>query len=261
MPYQYKSYRLLGVILAMCCTFNAALVSASEPQKNITDDALKIGMENAEREKERASHLLSPGLAVKQFPSPALRIENLPAINTNLPRIDVGKITDSWKNLTSTNQDSTTKIKVFVSFSMPDESIRKIIDQAHLIGRDSIQISLIGLLEENNMKLTLSRIAELTKGKDVEFLIDPDGFEKFAVNQVPALVVYRDDPLKEAQCSVNGDDEGLSKLRDYIGVYGDVTIEYALEHLRKTELDWQDEVSVFLERVSPSLSSYRSFGD
>lgn len=263
MGYQIKkNTHFLAAMLGLAIIPIAGIAQESPSSSPTVDmERVESAMPAAKREIERAQHLLAPGGFSKESHRPsAINLNSMPHIREGLPGINIGEIANSWKRLTNQHQESTTKIKVFISFSMPDESIKRIIDQAHLIGRSSIHISLIGLKGDNDWQLTLGKISELTKGRDVEIQIDPDGFKKYSVNQVPAFVVYRDDPAEEARCAIEGDQEMLEHLQSYVGVYGDVTIEYALNYLKNNETGWSEEISRFIALVEPSLSRYQAPG-
>lgn len=248
---------LKSIALAVLCLVSLG-ATAVHAEQNIDDDKLKAAMEKAHKERDRAAYLLSPEFNAKSLPSPGINLENLPKANPGLPSINTSQISKAWELLSNKADEPKVKVKVFISFSMNDESLKRIIDQADLIGREQISLSLIGLKELSNWQLTLSKISDLTAGKDVVIEVDPNGFEKYGISQVPAIVLYRDDPVEEARCAIEGDKEKLKHLQSYIGVYGDVSIEYALDHLLKTEFDWKNEISLLLEKVTPSLSSYKA---
>lgn len=136
------------------------------------------------------------------------------------------------------------KMKVFISFSMPQGSLNRIVQQAYLIGRDSISLAINGLDKESKtFPETVKKIQELNKGTNVVIDIDPTAFERFGVKKVPAIVVYNDDPMYEAKCAVKGDLEKSQKVSEkFLGVYGDVSIDYALEYFLKNNPDADFEV-------------------
>lgn len=143
------------------------------------------------------------------------------------------------------------KMKLFISFSMDDESIKKYVQDAHRIGRDNISLSLIGLKNGTSMRETSSYIGKLTKGYNVSVEIDPPSFERFNIKTVPALVVYHDDPMYEAMCATGAQPEKDSKvLEKWSGTVGDVSIAYSIEHLLESS---SNEFKGYLEPILDRL--------
>lgn len=127
--------------------------------------------------------------------------------------------------------DPKAKLKLFVSLSVPSESLNKYIQEADKLGRNNISIVLMGLKEGTTMSETVAYIGKLTKGYNVSVEIDPPSFERFGISLVPALVVYYDDPMHEAKCAINGRSEQSKALEYWEGKAGDVSISYAIEKM------------------------------
>lgn len=144
--------------------------------------------------------------------------KDITALNNNLKDIDLSMKPKS-------------KLKLFVSFSVPEESLKRYVNEAAKIGRDNITLVMIGLKKDSSMRQTSSAIGQLTKGHDVAVDIDPPSFERFGIKQVPALVAYYDDPLYEAKCAVSGQPEKMSVMEHWEGTYGDVSIQYSIDKL------------------------------
>ncbi len=100
-----------------------------------------------------------------------------------------------------------TPILIFVSFSMPKESIKGWINQARKI---NAAVYIRGLVN-NSFKDTTLAVHELVKEQPGGLLIDPTLFKKYAVTQVPAVVV--------------------TSGNDFDVIYGDVTLDYALKKI------------------------------
>jgi|GEM_PF-5621726 len=105
---------------------------------------------------------------------------------------------------------------IFVSFSMPKESIKGWIAQAQKV-RAAVYIR--GLVN-NSFKDTTKAVSELVQDQIGGLLIDPNLFKKYAITQVPAVVV------------ANGNPGDASNSFDII--YGDVSLDYALEKINKS---------------------------
>jgi conjugal transfer pilus assembly protein TrbC len=110
---------------------------------------------------------------------------------------------------TSTPTPTATPILIFVSFSMPKESLKGWIAQAKKIGAS---VYIRGLVN-NSFKDTTKAVSELIQDQPGGLLIDPTFFKKYFIAEVPAVVVTSDDSFDV--------------------VYGDVTLDYALEKLNQ----------------------------
>ena len=76
--------------------------------------------------------------------------------------------------------------QVFVSFSMPEPLLAQILSES---ARYHIPAVINGLIE-NSMPKTIQRIEALSKAvPNLNLQIDPTAFERFGIQQVPALVV------------------------------------------------------------------------
>ena len=101
-------------------------------------------------------------------------------------------------------------IAIFVSFSMPKESIKGWINQAKKVGAS---VYIRGLVN-NSFKDTAKAVNELIQDNKGGLLIDPTLFKKHAIIQVPAVVLLDED--------------------NFDVVYGNVTLDYALEKINKS---------------------------
>ena len=120
-------------------------------------------------------------------------------------------------------------IIIFVSFSMPKESIKGWITQAQKAGAS---LYIRGLFN-NSFKETAKAVSELVQDQTGGVLIDPNLFKKYSITQVPAVVV------------VNEKDEKNEK-EDFDVIYGDVSLDYALEKIGNVmqEADKKDLLKV-----------------
>lgn len=95
-------------------------------------------------------------------------------------------------------------VLIFVSFSMSQESLRGWLVQAQKI---NAPIYIRGLVN-NSFKDTTVAVSQLIQNQKGGLLIDPPLFKKYAIKEVPAVVVPKGD--------------------DFDVIYGDVTLDYAL---------------------------------
>ncbi len=114
-------------------------------------------------------------------------------------------------------------IVIFVSFSMPDQSIVDYLRDARKINASVVIYGLIN----NSFKDTFIKMASLVKQADgggVE--LNPPLFNKFNISKVPAVIVLPDDKClarkKQKNCAEN----------DFDIVYGDIPLFDALRIIR-----------------------------
>jgi len=72
---------------------------------------------------------------------------------------------------------------------------------------------------------------------------------QIGINKVPAFVVYYDDPMYQASCSLTGQKEAVD-TNNWDGVYGDVSIGYAINRLIETA---DEEFVPYLEGLYQKL--------
>lgn len=89
--------------------------------------------------------------------------------------------------------------KVFISFSMPEMSIKQWLQQAE---KAHTQVFLRGFVD-NSFKKTINKATLVIKDNSQGFLLDPKEFERYKIEKVPAVVFVDDN-------------------QEFITVYGDV---------------------------------------
>lgn len=178
-----------------------------------------------EREAERAlsaagqaSPDRTPALSVPEIDDQALAKarKDIEALLAN-PRLAVPNASSSG--------DSDPQPLIFVSFSMPEDSLRALLAEA---GRTGAPLVLRGLVD-NSMQRTTARLGELlgtNNGREASaestpsLAIDPTLFERFDVDKVPAFVLPQD---TISPCTPEG-----CPVPEHLKVAGDVSLAYAL---------------------------------
>jgi len=107
------------------------------------------------------------------------------------------------------------EILIFVSFSMPEQSLKLWAEQASKING---KLLLRGFLE-NSWLRTTTKVQTLFDNNDVELFIDPEAFERFDIQTVPAVVVTEPDNCRTESCL----------LPSFDIVAGDTSVEDALK--------------------------------
>ncbi len=160
-------------------------------------------------------------------------------LNTSIPNwqsLNTNKKQQSQGVANNENQDIGSVPLVFISFSMPEALIEDYIKEARIYGGVLVLRGLIN----NSLKQTVSKLKEIegiahingSNGKNdqksnLSIIIHPHLFKLYDINQVPAIVVSKDN----LSCILKYDD--CSALYEHDKVYGSVTIEYALEEFEK----------------------------
>ena len=160
------------------------------------------------------SQKLNRSLITKPYEKDVLAIKNKQLSNDALKTL----------SLSSSNTSNSTKIfppviYVFVSFSMPETSLKQWMEQAT---RLKAYVVIRGLAN-NSFKETTAVLTKVLANDQGGLLLDPTLFQRFAIEQVPAVVMSED-----KQCV---DDKNCRPHFDVI--YGDVTLDYALQKLRE----------------------------
>ena len=110
---------------------------------------------------------------------------------------------------TRPNQEDYPPLLVFVSFSMPKESLQQWITQTRNAGGAVVIRGLI----DNSFRKTAEVLSPLLEKESSGILLDPEPFKTFKVDKVPAVVVQ----------------QGAAEFDAF---YGDTTLDYALEQLQ-----------------------------
>lgn len=131
------------------------------------------------------------------------------------------------------------QLLVFVSLTMPEGSLRKLIEQGE---RTRATIVLRGL-KDGSMVKTAAAVRQILGNYKTAVQIDPQGFDRFGVNQVPTFILLKDGAQLQ-RC----DDTSCVSPSSYAEVSGDATIEYALEWIEKRAPSFNREAKVLLQR-------------
>ncbi len=218
-------------------------------------DVSPVQLEEAKRMSQKALETANQAYQaqLKQpTSSSAMQMSALPTTQAQLPRLQ------AWINQAQTAQllasQSESKLKgiLFVSFSMPEASIKNYLKQASLInGGRSIKLAIRGLDESNSLIKTQQRLARLMTGVNAQVDIDPGAFDRFNIAQVPALVFYEEDAVNDALCALKGEKPSTVQPKQFM-VYGEVSLLASIEHLLKTNQQakpWRNELMSMRDAV------------
>jgi len=159
-------------------------------------------------------------------------------------RTEIGKLLDQVEKhdvLTDTSNDSGPQSYVFVSFSMPDITLRRLMHQARRIGAPLVLRGMV----ENDMNKTRIKVGKLLDADkngntsiDGGLSIDPTLYERFGISVVPSFVLT-DAPVQA--CTQTG-----CPTPDFVRLAGDITLEYVLETIAREAPAMRDDAQVLL---------------
>lgn len=234
---------LLGAILAAA----PGLVLSQRPVTEAeVDQARRTQPRITEEDLQRASerHGVPSEEALRQISVPgAPRIDRLPRPATAAPA-DLGSLARgldadaSSKLAVLTSQGPS--LFVLVSFAMPEASLTRLAEQA---ARAKATLVLRGLID-GSMSRTAAQVQRLVTGRKLAVQIDPQKFDRYAVARTPAFVLVREQPSAQG-CTGST----CSSPDAYAAVSGDVSLDYALEHMRRSAPRFASDASVFLRRL------------
>lgn len=180
---------------------------------------------------------------LKRVPLPSVRVDALPAPSPQAQGVDLSAMARGFREQVDQSvTDSPLKLGpgllVFVSFSLPEPTLQRLIDQAARVGGTLILRGFIG----GSMQATAMRVRELIGTRQVGFQIDPQMFDKYGVTAAPTFVVVN-----------GGEAEGCkgtacSKADRFAAVSGDVSVDYALEFVVKQSAAMRPAATKLLAR-------------
>ena len=129
---------------------------------------------------------------------------------------------------------------VFVSLSMPRPTLQRLVDQA---ARAKASIVLRGFAN-GSLRDTVAQVQGLIGSRQVAVQIDPLAFDRYAVTRVPTFVLVRDGTRPVACASGS-----CAPADSFLRTSGDVSLDYALEHMRRSAPGFGPAADTFLKRI------------
>lgn len=129
---------------------------------------------------------------------------------------------------------------VFVSLAMPRPTLQRLIDQA---ARARASVILRGLAN-GSLRQTVAQVRPLIGQRQVAVQIDPQAFDRFAIARVPSFVLVRDGTRPES-CAAGS----CAPPEAFLRTAGDVSLDYALEHMQRAAPAFRADAAPFLARL------------
>lgn len=215
------SWAVLIAISMATCAANQAWAQSALP----TDYDMRLARQRMEEA------LKGAGFPKDMNRSSVPQIEALPKPVAKSP--DISQIAESYRispAVIPAKRVNTPELMVFVSFSMPKETLERIVLQSEKSGA----VLVLRGLKGNSLTRMGEELAALVGKRNVTAIIHPPAFKQFKVTQVPSLVL-----AQPAQASKIGED-GCASTTSFIKVDGDVTQDYALDLIERQAPAWAE---------------------
>lgn len=129
-------------------------------------------------------------------------------------------------------------LMIFASFTMPVESLKRIVSQANRVGASVV----LRGFKNNSLKDTALAIKALgEQGGNV--LVNPNAFIKYKVEAVPTIVLAKATSIDQV------DNEGCALPEHFVAVSGDVSLDYALDAIVHHAPQFEHMASRYLRQI------------
>ena len=165
-------------------------------------------------------------------------IEALP--QAAVPAPDIATIAEKFKELgkASAPKNEQPDLLIMVSLSMPRDALERTAEQAERAGATLVFRGLKG----DSMTRMGEEIQSIIGKRNVSAVVHPPAFRQFSVTRVPAVVIAR----PEAGTVL---ENGCSQAGTFVKVAGDVSLDYALEHIERKSLTWGEIARAYRNRI------------
>lgn len=144
---------------------------------------------------------------------------NFQSINPKPSTVNVEDVARKYTAITERKKID--GVFVFVSFSMKSETLQKLAADARKVGGSLIFRG----FKNDSWKDTSAAIRGFNlSGASAQ--VNPNLYKQFKITRVPAFVLVKSNAMTSL------DENGCSLDADFIGVYGDVSLRYAIENIR-----------------------------
>lgn len=130
-------------------------------------------------------------------------------------------------------------LRIFVTLDMPQGSLRRLVDQAERAGA----VLVLRGLKNQSMRQTVAAVSDLLGQRKAGWVIDPEAFERHGVEAAPTFLLTTGEdapPCSATTCTVP---------HPFVSVSGDVSLDYALEHMARRHTGAAAVASPYLSRL------------
>ena len=191
-------------------------------------------------ERAREAHPFPDAERLKRVPVPAL-----PRIAPAAPSLDIAAIARRHIQIKGQADaaPASPSLRIFVSLSMPEASLRLLVAQAERSGATLLLRGLKG----NSMKQTLEAVQALIGERKVNWQIDPEAYTRYTVRHAPTFVLTQSGVTAGSNNTTCG--ASCIAANAFYSVAGDVSLDYALDTLVRRYPDAQQHATPFLKRL------------
>lgn len=233
---------------------SAALIAGNAAQAQIAPVVTEADIERARRETPtvteqdielaRQKYALPGDAGHRPEPLNGPNLEALPQPATSMP-VDLEALARGYAR----QSDVMTQAQglaagpglfIFVSLTMPRATLQRLVDQA---ARAKAAIVIRGFAN-GSLRATVSLVQGLIGQQQVAIQIDPLAFDRFAITKVPSFVLVRDG-TRPVAC-VSG---SCAPADSFLRSTGDVSLDYALEHMQRSAPAFAPAAELFLKRI------------
>jgi conjugal transfer pilus assembly protein TrbC len=212
---------------------DADVARAAKSQPVITDQDI---------ERAARKNRMPTDAELARIPVPvAPRVDALPQ-PLNQRRIDLGAIAKGFEAMGQPGRgaapiNDAPALLVFISFSMPEPTLARLVDQA---ARARATLVLRGLVD-GSLQKTVLRAQGLIGQRKVGFQIDPQAFDRFSITATPTFVLLKAGAVA-APCAAGT----CFPASSFVAAAGDVSIDYVLEYFMRTAPSFSSDAGVVL---------------
>ena len=233
---------------------SAALVAGTSAQAQISPVVTEADIERAQRETPtvteqdvelaRQKYALPSEARHRSAPLNSPNLEALPQPATPV-LVDLEALARGYagqSNAMTQAQGLTTGpgLFIFVSMTMPRATLQGLVDQA---ARAKATIVIRGFAN-GSLRDTVAQVQGLIGKQQVAIQIDPLAFDRFAISKVPSFVLVRDGTRPVACASGS-----CAPADSFLRTTGDVSLDYALEHMQRSAPAFGPAAELFLKRI------------
>ena len=233
---------------------SAALVAGTSAQAQISPVVTEADIERTRRETPtvteqdielaRQKNALPSEAGHRSAPPNSPNIEALPKPATQIP-VDLEALARGYAGQSDAMAQAQgltagPGLFIFVSLTMPRATLQGLVDQA---ARAKATIVIRGFAN-GSLRTTVTQVQGLIGKQQVAIQIDPLAFDRFAISKVPSFVLVRDG-TRPVACASGSCAPADSFLRST----GDVSLDYALEHMQRSAPVFAPAAELFLKRI------------
>lgn len=241
-------------LASLILSHSAALVVSASAQAQISPVVTEAEIERARREAPsvteqdielaRQKYALPGDAGQRPAPLNSPNLEALPKPATQIP-VDLEALARGYAGQSDTMSQAkglTTGpgLFIFVSLTMPRATLQGLVDQA---ARAKAAIVIRGFAK-GSLRETVSQVQGLIGKQQVAIQIDPLAFDRFAISKVPSFVLVRDGTRPVACASGS-----CAPADSFLRTTGDVSLDYALEHMQRSAPGFGPAAELFLKRI------------